>query len=46
MDGTIEGIILGEDEENNEGHVDMMWISLLYMVKNIEDGEDLKDRDR
>lgn len=32
MDGAIEGIILSKNEENNEGHVDMMRISFLNMV--------------
>lgn len=42
MDGAIEGIILCKNEENNKGHVDMMRISLFYMVKDLEDGQHLR----
>ncbi len=41
MDGAIEGIVLCKDEQNNEGHVDMMRISVLYVVKYLEDGQHL-----
>lgn len=43
MDGAIEGIILREDEQNNEGHVDMMRISVLHVVKDLEDGQHLRE---
>lgn len=42
MDGAIEGIIFCKDEENDEGHVDMMRISFLHMVKDLEDGQHLR----
>lgn len=42
MDGAIEGIILCKDEENNEGHVDMMRISVLHVVKDLKDGQHLR----
>ena len=44
MDGAIEGIILCKNQENNEGHVDMMRISFLYMVKDLKDGQHLRGR--
>ena len=44
MDGAIEGIILSKNEENNEGHVDMMRISFLNMVKDFKDGQYLRER--
>lgn len=42
VDGAIEGIILCKDEQNNEGHVDMMRISVLHVVKDLEDGQHLR----
>lgn len=45
VDGAIEGIVLCKDEQNNEGHVDMMRISVLHMVKDLEDGQDLRGRE-
>lgn len=45
VDGAIEGIVLSEDEQNNEGHVDMVRISVLHMVKDLEDGQHLKGRE-
>ncbi len=44
MDGAIEGIVLCKDEQNNEGHVDMVRISVLYVVKYLEDGQHLWGR--
>lgn len=44
MDGAIEGIVLCKNEKNNEGHVDMMRISFLYVVKDLEDGQHLRGR--
>lgn len=44
VDGAIEGIILCEDEQNNEGHIDMMRISVLHMVKDLQDGQHLRGR--
>lgn len=44
MDGTIEGIILCKDEQYNEGHVDMMRISVFHMVKDLEDGQHLSGK--
>lgn len=44
MDGTIEGIILRKDEENDEGHVDMMGISFLDMVKDLKNRQHLRER--
>lgn len=38
MDGPIEGVIFCKDEEDNEGHVDMMRISVLHVVKDLKDG--------
>lgn len=45
MDGTIESIILCENEQNNEGHVDVMRISVLHMVKNLQDGQNLSGKE-
>lgn len=44
VDGAIEGIILCENEQNNERHVDVMRISVLHMVKDLEDGQDLRGK--
>lgn len=44
MDGAIEGIVLCEDEQNNEGHVDMMRVSVLHVVKDLQDGQHLRGR--
>lgn len=44
VDGTIESIILCEDEQNNEGHVDVMRIPVLHMVKDLQDGQNLSGR--
>lgn len=44
VDGAIKGIILGKDEQYNEGHVDMMRISVLHVVKDLEDGQHLRGR--
>lgn len=44
VDGAIEGIILGKDEQYNEGHVDMVRISVLHVVKDLEDGQHLRGR--
>lgn len=41
MDGTVEGIILRKDEENDEGHVDMMRISFLDVVKDLKNRQHL-----
>lgn len=45
MDGAIEGVVLCKDEEDNEGHVDMMRISILHVVKDLEDGQHLRGRE-
>ena len=42
VDGAVEGVVLCEDEEDNEGHVDMMRISVLHVVKDLEDGQHLR----
>lgn len=44
VDGAIEGIILCENEQNNERHVDVMRISVLHMVKDLEDGQNLRGK--
>lgn len=44
MDGAIEGVVLRKNEENNEGHVYMMRISVLHVVKDLEDGQHLRGR--
>lgn len=44
VDGTIESIILCENEQNNEGHVDVMRISVLHMVKDLQDGQNLSGK--
>lgn len=44
VDGAIEGVILCENEQNNERHVDVMGISVLHMVKDLEDGQDLRGK--
>ena len=44
MDGAIEGIVFSENEENNEGHVDVMRVSFLYVVKDLQDGQHLRGR--
>lgn len=41
VDGTIESIILCENEQNNEGHVDVVGVSVLHMVKDLQDGQNL-----
>lgn len=41
VDGTIESIILGENQQNNEGHVDVMRISVLHVIKDLQDGQNL-----
>lgn len=42
MDGAIEGIVLRKNKKNNKGHVDMVGISVLYVVKDLEDGQNLR----
>lgn len=44
VDGAIEGVILCENEQNNERHVDVMGISVLHVVKDLEDGQDLRGK--
>lgn len=46
MDGTIKGIVLSKDEENDEGHVDMMRISFLNVVKDLKNRQYLRERVR
>lgn len=43
MDGTIEGIILRKDEENDEGHIDMMRVSFLNVVKDLKNRQHLRE---
>lgn len=43
MDGAIEGVVFSKDEQNNEGHVDMVRISVLHVVKDLEDGQHLRE---
>lgn len=38
VDGAVEGVVLREDEKDDEGHVDVMRISVLHVVKDLEDG--------
>lgn len=45
VDGAIEGIVLGEDEQNNKGHVHMMRVSVLHVVKDLKDGHHLRRRE-
>lgn len=42
MDGPVESIVLCQDEENDKGHVDVMRISFLYVVKDLEYGQHLR----
>lgn len=42
MDGAVESIVLCQDEENDKGHVDVMRISFLYVVKDLEYGQHLR----
>lgn len=44
VDGTIESIVLCENEQNNEGHVDVMRISVLHMVKDLQDRQNLSGK--
>lgn len=41
VDGAIEGVVLSEDEQNDEGHVDVMRVSVLHMVQDLQDGQHL-----
>lgn len=43
MDGAIEGIVLCENEENNKGHIDMVRISVFNVVKDLQDGHNLRE---
>lgn len=42
VDGTIEGVVLGEDEQDDEGHVDVMRVSVLHVVQDLQDGQHLR----
>lgn len=44
VDGAIEGVVLRENEQNNEGHVDVMRISIFHVVKDLQDGQDLNGK--
>lgn len=44
MDGAIEGVVLSEDEQNDEGHVDVMGVSVLHVVQDLQDGQHLRGR--
>lgn len=44
VDGAIESIILCENEQDNEGHVDVMRIPVLHMVKDLQDGQNLSGK--
>lgn len=46
MYGAIEGVVLCEDEEDDEGHVHMMRVSLLYMIQDLQNGQHLHTRKR
>lgn len=35
VDGAIEGVVLGEDEQDDEGHVDVMRVSVLHVVQDL-----------
>lgn len=35
MDGAVEGVVLGEDEEDDEGHVHVVGVSFLHMVEDL-----------
>lgn len=42
MDGAIESIIFREDEENDEGHIDVMGVPLLDVVEDLQDWHHLR----
>lgn len=44
VDGAIEGVVLSEDEQNDEGHVDVMRVSVLHVVQDFQDGQHLRGR--
>lgn len=41
MDGAIEGVVLCKNEKNDEGHVDVVGISVLHMIQDLKDGQHL-----
>ncbi len=42
MYGAVEGVVLREDEEDDEGHVHMMRVSLLDMIQDLKNRQHLQ----
>lgn len=34
--GAVERVVLGEDEEDDEGHVNMVGVSVLDMIEDLQ----------
>lgn len=35
VDRAVEGVVLSEDEEDDEGHIHMVGVSFLHMIQDI-----------
>lgn len=44
--GAVECVVLGEDEEDDEGHVNMVGVSLLHMIQDLQNWHHLMSRQR
>ncbi len=42
MYGAVEGVVLRENEEDDEGHVHMMRVSLLDMIQDLKNRQHLQ----
>lgn len=44
--GAVERVVLGEDEEDDEGHVNMVGVSVLDMIEDLQNWYHLLRRER
>lgn len=42
VDGAIEGVVLSQNEEDDERHVDVVGIPVLHVVEDLQDGQHLR----
>lgn len=41
VDGAVERIVLRQDEQDDEGHVDVVGVPVLHVVQDLQDGQHL-----
>lgn len=46
MNGSVEAIILSEDQQNDKGHVNMVWIPFFNVVQNFKNWQNLLGKEK